>query len=149
MDPAIYSLLLKDAATLLRPAPVTVVVSTDSQTSSTFGDHPSVNVLCVLSDLASLFDKVPAKANSQAPGASSTQQRPKHNHVVHKLTFYAAYILGTPAPMLRVLVDEATIRAKMLEVEGSRNNAERKSEGRDVKRVGDGSHSGGPKIEEL
>ena len=118
MNPQFFSLLLQDIAVLLRPATVTVVSSTDSP--RTLEDHPSANALRVLSDLASLFDDPPVKP------------KPKPNHVVHKLTFYAAYIIGTPAPMLRVLADEATMRAKTLEKEGS----ERKGvHGSDVKRV--------------
>ena len=131
MNPQFFSLLLQDIAVLLRPATVTVVASPDS--TRQLEDHPSANALRVLSDLASLFDD------------NAVKTRPKPNHVVHKLTFYAAYIIGTPAPMLRVLADEATMRAKTLEKEGS----ERKGvHGSDVKRV----HSlrmDAPRIEEL
>ncbi|KAI0730925.1 hypothetical protein C8Q76DRAFT_614104 [Earliella scabrosa] len=132
MDSQFFSLLLQDIAVLLRPATVTVVASTDSPRR--LEDHPSANALRVLSDLASLFDD------------TSVKSKAKPNHVVHKLTFYAAYIIGTPAPMLRVLADEATMRAKTLEKEGSEGR--RGVHGADVKRV----HSlrqDAPRIEEL
>ena len=65
---------------------------------------------------------------------------------MHKLTFYATYVLGTPGPMLRVLADEAAMRAKTLE--GEAREAGRRRDGGDVKRVGSGRGSG-PRIEEL
>ncbi|CDO68391.1 hypothetical protein BN946_scf184815.g38 [Trametes cinnabarina] len=120
MNPQFFSLLLKDTAFLLRPATVTVLPSRNSVlTPSELEAHPSANALRVLSDMAEFFSDTRTGGHGRSlPNARSTEKiHPKPNHVVHKLTFYAAYILGTPAPMLRVLADEATMRAKLLENE--------------------------------
>ena len=120
---------------------MTVIASQDG-TAPNLEEHPSARVLRVLSDLASLFTSPPS-GNAESP---AQPKKAKPNHVVHKLTFYAAYVLGTPGPMLRVLADEAAMRAKTLESEA--REAGRRRDGKDVKRVGRGNESG-PRIEEL
>ncbi|KAI0700015.1 hypothetical protein C8T65DRAFT_709765 [Cerioporus squamosus] len=118
MDAKFFSLLLQDTAHLLRPAKLTVVASSDPALS--LEDHRSANAL------------------RHAKSA-------KANHVVHKLMFYAAYVIGTPAPMLRVLADEATMQAKTLKNESAR--AAPSGGGARVRRVP--TNTGGPRIEEL
>ncbi|KAI1788145.1 hypothetical protein LXA43DRAFT_974958 [Ganoderma leucocontextum] len=139
----LFSLLLKDSATILRPAAVTVVTPRDEATRN-LEEHPSANALRVLSDLATLFDE--AQDSNGNPSTSGLPQRAKPNHVAHKMTFYAAHILGTPGPMLRVLTDEATMRAKTLGNEAKQT--EGYSSGGDVKR-NRGEKTITPRIEEL
>ncbi|KAI0675911.1 hypothetical protein C8Q78DRAFT_963923 [Trametes maxima] len=141
MNPQFFSLLLKDTALLLRPATVTVLPAAESAlTSDELEAHPCANALRMLSDLAAFFGE-------PAPSMGNTATKPKPNHVVHKLTFYAAYILGTPSPMLRVIADEATMRAKTLENEAKREA--RGGKGGDVQRLRQGQTGRGTKIEEL
>ncbi len=94
--------------------------------------------------MATLFTD--AEDSDGNPSTSGLLPKTKPNHIVHKLTFYAAHILGTPGPMLRVLADEATMRAKTLENE-ARQAGQKSSEG-EVKRVGGGTTST-PRIEEM
>ncbi|PIL33207.1 hypothetical protein GSI_04657 [Ganoderma sinense ZZ0214-1] len=108
-NPQLFSLLLRDSAAFLRPATVTVVTPQDLE------EHPSPNALRVLSDMAALFTE--AQDSTRNRPTSGVPQKAKPNHVVHKLTFYAAHVLGTPGSMLRVLADEAIVRAKSLENE--------------------------------
>ncbi|OSD04711.1 hypothetical protein PYCCODRAFT_1475794 [Trametes coccinea BRFM310] len=152
MDSRFFSLLLKDIAFLIRPATVTVIPS--QKTVSTPADlkaHPSSNALRVLSDLVEFFSESKSDDHGKVQSDShpSTSSKPKPNHVVHKLTFYAAYILGTPAPMLRVLADEAIMRAKMLENEAKQQGALSGGQAQSVRRMGPGKDSAGAKIEEL
>ncbi|RPD65186.1 hypothetical protein L226DRAFT_501974 [Lentinus tigrinus ALCF2SS1-7] len=134
MDSKFFSLLLQDTAHLLRPAKMAVISSASDDPGQNLEDHRSANALRVLSDLAVLFGE-----------RGTTNINAKPNHVVHKLMFYAAYVLSTPAPMLRVLADEATLRAKTLESESARAGF---SSGRaSVRRVQ--PDAGGPRIEEL
>ncbi|KAI0630666.1 hypothetical protein C8Q77DRAFT_219757 [Trametes polyzona] len=150
MNPQFFSLLLKDTALLLRPAKVTVVPEPGSAlTPSELDAHPSANALRVLSDLAQFFDESRAGPEAaQPPPQSKPQSKAKPNHVVHKLTFYAAYVLGTPAPMLRMLADEAVMQAKALDEEAKQ--AVSAGSGQSVKRVGQGDGGrGGAKIEEV
>ncbi|KAI0741363.1 hypothetical protein C8Q80DRAFT_1194033 [Daedaleopsis nitida] len=148
-SPQFFSLLLKDTVTILRPAPVTVLASTDPEAIARHLDnHPNASMLRVLSDLASLYDEMPV--GGLLTTSTSPKAKTKWSHVVHKLMFYAAYILGTPSPMCRVLADEAAMRAKTLEDEGTRVQAERRSErSADVRRAGYKSEKSGAKIEEL
>ncbi|KAI0333905.1 hypothetical protein GY45DRAFT_1319144 [Cubamyces sp. BRFM 1775] len=157
MHSQFFSLLLKDTALLLRPATVTVVPDRGSAlTSAELEAHPSANALRVLSDFAEFFSddsRSPDPAVQQQPNSLSPQPskaKVKLNHVVHKLTFYAAYILGTPTPMLRMLADEATMRAKMLENE-AKQGPQATSSSQNVKRVGHGKGEGeeGARIKEL
>ncbi|RDX50264.1 hypothetical protein OH76DRAFT_1555794 [Lentinus brumalis] len=142
MDAKFFSLLLQDTAHLLRPTKLAVIASNDPALN--LEDHRSANALRVFSDLAALFGE-PA-ASTPAEGGHSTTRGTKTNHVVHKLMFYAAYVVGTPAPMLRVLADEATMRAKTLENESARA-APGGGGGAQVRRVT--ATPGGPRIEEL
>lgn len=145
MNPQFFSLLLKDTALLLRPATVTVIPEPKSAPSSA---DPSANALRVFSDLAEFLTESPTPERTSEGNAPSAQpkSRPKPNHVVHKLTFYAAYLLGTPAPMLRVLADEATMRANALEKEAKQAA---QSGGQSINRVGQRPSQGGARIEEL
>ena len=135
MDPKFFSLLLQDTARLLRPAKLTVVASVSNDPTQNVEDHRSADTLRALSDLASLFDD-PAATTSAKP-----------NHVVHKLMFYAAYVLGTPAPMLRVMADEAAMRAKTLESESAKVASSGGGGSGSFRRMQ--SNQGGPRIEEL
>ena len=139
-NPLLFSLLLQDAATLLRPAPVTVHgVGLDA--------HPSANTLRALSDLVALFGSTPAMSTPETK--SKPEPKPRASHVVHKLTFYAAYVLGTPPPMLRVLADEALMRARTMEGERRGVDAPRGGgTGGEVRRA-DGRSVPKSKIEEL
>ncbi|KAI0642320.1 hypothetical protein C8Q79DRAFT_1013608 [Trametes meyenii] len=141
MNPQFFSLLLKDTALLLRPANVTVLPTPGSALTSTeLEAYPSANALRVLSDLAEFFSEPVA-------GAENATVKPKPNHIVHKLTFYAAYILGTPSPMLRVIADEATMHAKTLEREARQDEQGAKGEG--AKKLGQSRSVRGMRIEEL
>ena len=73
-------------------------------------------------------------------------QKAKPNHIVHKLTFYAAHVLGTPGPMLRVLADEASMRAMSFEKE-AKQLGQNTSAG-EVMRIG-GGKTNTVRIEEL
>ncbi|KAH9852166.1 hypothetical protein C2E23DRAFT_868976 [Lenzites betulinus] len=147
MDSRFFSLLLKDTALLLRPAAVTVVPQPGSSLTATeLEAHPSRDTLRVLSDFAEFFGS-PAEGTRGAHGEpGQPEAKSKPNHVVHKLTFYAAYVLGTPAPMLRVLADEAAMKAKALESEAQR---EASAHGQNVRRIGQNESQGAAKIEEL
>ncbi|KAI0352088.1 hypothetical protein OH77DRAFT_1409888 [Trametes cingulata] len=147
MNAQFFSLLLKDTALLLRPAHVTVISQRGSTlTAAELEAHPSANALRVLSDLAEFFSEAPAQSTVSRKDASTSSSKPKPNHIMHKLTFYAAYILGMPAPMLRVLADEATMRAKALEKEAKQGA---QGSGQGIQRVGHGPAKGGAVIEEL
>lgn len=149
MSPQFFSLLLKDTALLLRPATVTVLPEPKSALSSAdLEAHPSADALRVFSDLAEFLTESPATDRTPEGNAPSAQpkSRPKPNHVVHKLTFYAAYLLGTPAPMLRVVADEATMRAKALEKEAKQAA---QSGNQSISRVGQNPSQVGARIEEL
>ncbi len=149
MNPQFFSLLLQDTALLLRPATVTVIPEPKSALSSAdLEAHPSANALRVLSDLADFLTEslAPDRAPEGNAPSAQTKSRQRPNHVVHKLTFYAAYILGIPAPMLRVLVDEVTMRANALEKE-AKQAAQTSSQS--IHRVGQKQSQGGSRIEEL
>ncbi|KAH9893328.1 hypothetical protein C8Q73DRAFT_648077 [Cubamyces lactineus] len=150
MNSQFFSLLLKDTALLLRPATVTIVPDRDSAlTSAGLEAHPSANALRVLSDLAEFFSdnsRPPNSAVERQPNSPSREPS-KPNHVVHKLTFYAAYVLGTPTPMLRMLADEAMMRAKMLEKEAKQGPQANSDQ--NVKRVGQEKGEEGARIKEL
>jgi len=124
MNPPFFSVLLRDAAMLLRPSSVTEITADSYQTKdlgrvyspSELETHTSVNVLRVLSDLSHLFDNttpslnLPTKTGSKAPVRS--------NHVTLKLTFYAAHALSVPPILFRALADEAAARANVVASEG-------------------------------
>ncbi|KAI0773226.1 hypothetical protein BD413DRAFT_603588 [Trametes elegans] len=144
MNSRFFSLLLNDTAALLRPAHVTVLPQTDSTFSpEALEAHPSANALRVLSDLADFFNDTRASE----PEGTSVPLQSKASHIAHKLTFYAAYILGTPAPMLRVLADEAAMAAKAL---GNEAKQESRDGSQSVERAREMQRSGrGAKIEQV
>jgi len=97
MNSTLFSLLLRDTVTLIRPLPVTMVslhVTQSMEIDPT--SHPHLNLILVLSDLSRLFELSPSR---KAPHT-------KPNHVKHKLVFYAAHILSTPSPILWALAEE-------------------------------------------
>lgn len=97
MTNKLITLLLRDAARLLRPLRVTQDMS--SPASDTVSSaHPHIMPILVLSDLNDLF------SDSRTPS--------KPNHIAHKIRFYAAHILSTPSAILRSLADEMNIRAR-------------------------------------
>ncbi|PSR73893.1 hypothetical protein PHLCEN_2v10290 [Hermanssonia centrifuga] len=109
MTPKFFSLLMQDAAKLLRPAPV-LSLSPTHLTSPTkeFDVHPSANALLALSDVSTLFAASPPRPpHSRAP-----------NPTVAKLAFYGARIISTPTYILTALADETSVRANLLEREG-------------------------------
>jgi hypothetical protein len=108
MTPSFFSLLMCDAAKLLRPSTVVAISTTGNPDS--FMEHPSANALLVLSDTSTLFQSQPAK--SSAP-----------NPITAKLAFYAARIVSTPSYVLIALADEAVARAKLVEREEQLNKA--------------------------
>ena len=85
---------------------MTVIASQDG-TGRNLEGHPSAsaNAHRVLSDLTSLFTEAPS-GNAES---SAQPKKAKPNHVVHRLTFHAAYVLGTTGPMLRELADEVAL----------------------------------------
>lgn len=89
------SLLLHDAAQLLRPRVVTVV----SPSTGALESHPKASSILVLSDLLKIFQPV---GRSKQGSNSVTRQ----NHVTMKLSFYIAHILSTPSAILSSLCDE-------------------------------------------
>ncbi|OCH87816.1 hypothetical protein OBBRIDRAFT_813960 [Obba rivulosa] len=107
----LFSLLLRDVSTLLRPSTVSVLSSTSTDNLSS---HPSATLLLALSDLSALFS---APAPASAPGVAPTP--PKPSAAAHKLAFYAAHVASTPAAVLRMLADEAVLRAEVVGREGS------------------------------
>lgn len=108
----LFALLLRDAAYLVRPLPVTTLPTSSPGSPEAIDPtfHPHVNLIRVLSDLRMLFEISPARK-----GVVS-----KPNHVMQKLLFYAAYILSAPSHVLLTLSEElfeksATYRASGLE----------------------------------
>lgn len=128
MDAKLFSLLLYDAAHLIRPRAV-VVVSPSQQSASSPVDlntHPNALAFLALSDLAKAFETV----NKVKAEGDVTQTR--QNHITLKIQFYVIQILLTPALMLAALADEITIRAKTTEAEAgsslSNSTLDRQSE---------------------
>ncbi|KAI0925033.1 hypothetical protein AcW2_005734 [Taiwanofungus camphoratus] len=144
MTQPVFSLLLRDAAILLRPVAVTVLSPAspslsrpshskhDTSNDQNYQDleaHPSTNALRVLSDLFGLFTSM-ARPSSSTPPANLHQSTtrtemnrnlsPQRNHVTHKLSFYAVHILGVPSVLLHALAEEVAARADALESEDTR-----------------------------
>ena len=129
-----FYVLLNDAAVLLRASVVVELpqesialqtqsasdppsVQPESKASSASVDdlssHPKAYALLALSDLCALFT---VDSPASRPDAAS---KAKVNHVAHKLTFYAAYVLGVPPILLRSLVTELAERAESIKQEGA------------------------------
>jgi len=100
MDPIFFSLLLRDAAALLRPERVHVVLGHDPQTSPSQSSAPCVTALRALSDIRALFQ-------------SSSKQRAS-GHVAAKVLFYAAQVSRVPLQFAAVLVHEIEERAQSI-----------------------------------
>lgn len=140
MPLAFFSILLKDAAALLRPSTVVELPhqstgpqkqsNSDSPSDSkvpptsakALVSHPSAHALLALSDLSALFTVDTASRLGET-------RKAKPNHVAHKLTFYAAYILGVPPILLRTLVAELTERAESIAREDASSVDERTAGG--------------------
>ena len=114
VDPNYFRCCKKDSAALLRTATVIVIASRDAATRD-LEERASANALRVLSDIAALSTEV--QDSTRHCSTSGPAQKVKPNHVVHRLMFYAAHTVGTPRPMLRVLADEASMRAMSFEKE--------------------------------
>ncbi|TDL23986.1 hypothetical protein BD410DRAFT_131242 [Rickenella mellea] len=101
ITPQGLSLLLDDASRLLAPIPVTVMVAEGSPpeqaSSQKLTCRPNAMTLRVLSDLAAFF-----------------HSQPRHTHVEHKLTFYAAHILAIPTAVISSLAKDLGRRAMEL-----------------------------------
>ncbi|KAJ7481672.1 hypothetical protein FB451DRAFT_1555910 [Mycena latifolia] len=141
--------LLRDAAVLLRPAPVLVISPSSSSPSFNASPntdtadpadapdalhadtpetaepdqtaHPSARAL---GDLRALFLASPSSSLSPSHAASSSHPRPKHTHVAHKLAFYAASLQAPGGE------GEARARAVAAEMEGAAGVEEREAEAR-------------------
>ena len=114
VDSQLFSLLLQDMTILLRPATATVHDPVISEND--LREHANANTLRVLSDLAALFGSRPAVHLEGKPVVAKT------NHVAHKLTFYSAYVLGTPAPLVHAVVDESVIQVEIMKGERQRRS---------------------------
>ena len=114
VDSQLFSLLLQDMAILIRPATITVhdpvIAENDPR------EHANANTLRVLSDLAALFGSRPTVHPEGKPVVAKT------NHVAHKLAFYSAYVLGTPAPLVHAVVDETVIQVEIMKGERQRRS---------------------------
>ena len=100
MNSKLFSLLLHDTISLIRPSSITTVPSHATQSTGIDpNSHPHLNLILVLSDLSRLFDSVSREPSRAVP-----------NYVTHKLVFYAAYVLTTPSPIFCDLVDEISQR---------------------------------------
>ncbi|KAF9816006.1 hypothetical protein IEO21_04256 [Rhodonia placenta] len=128
MTSPFFSLLLHDAAALLRPSTVVEVlfsVSGDPRSDGSYPElesHPNTNVLRALSDLSALSgDDLLSQSTKSSPSSSSsktTTSTAKTDHVTHKLTFYAAHIVSAPPLLLRALAEETAARANAVAREG-------------------------------
>lgn len=110
MTSDLFALLLRDSSHLVKPLLVTQVACASPGTlvseKTISAAHPHRMSILVLSDLFSIY------ANGQANTSQDKLKGPKHNHICHKLVFYAAHILSMPSVILNDLADELTIRAK-------------------------------------
>ncbi|KAG6890083.1 hypothetical protein C0995_012032 [Termitomyces sp. Mi166 len=94
----LFAVLLKDAAHLICPLPVTAVpLGSGPEGYFDVPSHPHLNVVLALSDLAKLLER-PINGT-------------KKSHVTYKLLFYAAHVLSTPPAIFRVLAEELTERS--------------------------------------
>ncbi|KAJ3992141.1 hypothetical protein F5050DRAFT_1801854 [Lentinula boryana] len=98
-----FTVLMRDAATLLRPLPVGAISSTSGSSTSTIDitSHPNRTTIYVLSDLSRIF-------TTHLHGMT----RNPHPHIAHKFIFYAAHVLSTPPIVLRSLADDLAARAR-------------------------------------
>lgn len=125
MTPALFALLLRDTAILLRPRRVSLLSHRENQSdvpSSDLSSEPCVSTLLALSDLHALFQSsspstTPSKKTADGPSKPSNKSR--REHVPQKLLFYAGQVLGTPPALLEMLVAEVEARSKKMEEEGS------------------------------
>jgi hypothetical protein len=102
MNSGLFALLAKDAARFLRPILVTELSNTSPDNPLV---HPSRMVLLVISDLRRLFNN---QQNFEKDGASQ-----KESPVSHKLVFYAAQVMHTPASNMELLCQEVEGRAEV------------------------------------
>ncbi|PCH44107.1 hypothetical protein WOLCODRAFT_133088 [Wolfiporia cocos MD-104 SS10] len=120
MTPPFFSILLRDAVVLLLPSSVTVVSTASSLEGSSpdLSSHPSAKVLRVFSDLSYLLaHHRPTQQPQTTANTNGGMEKPKPSHVAHKLTFYAAHVVGVPPLLLRALVDELRVCATGMERE--------------------------------
>ncbi|KAG6374853.1 hypothetical protein JVT61DRAFT_4238 [Boletus reticuloceps] len=95
--------LLEDVVKLVRPRRITVAEHSSGErepTMTSAADHPLVTSIMVMSDIISLF--------SNHVDSSAFAVR-RSDHIVMKLTFYAAHVLSTPSSRLHALADEASL----------------------------------------
>lgn len=147
MTPQSLALLLRDTSALLRPPPVRVLAPSADDLAA----HPSAALLLALSDLSALFSGPSAPPSSAAPAPA------KPSAAAHKLAFYAAHAARTPPAVLRMLADEAVLRAEVVAREGGGAGASGGAGAPpraggvpgEVKRPVQAQAEGRPKIEEL
>jgi hypothetical protein len=129
MDSALFAILLRDTAYLLRPIQVSEILPSSKSieqsgnlSASYVHSHPHRNVLLALSDLHQIFGR-----------SIHTTDNPdgiwRPNHVTHKLMFYAAHIVSTPLTVLSALSQEALIRSKVFQAETQQDLLSQKSLG--------------------
>lgn len=112
-------LLIRDAATLLRPRVIAVVSSTSSSSDSSstsetlpvddyidIQSHPNRTPVYMLSDLYRLFSSYSSTASPE-----KNEQKDKYAHVTHKLFFYASHALSIPPMVFKSLADDLDSRA--------------------------------------
>ncbi|KIK63378.1 hypothetical protein GYMLUDRAFT_72076 [Collybiopsis luxurians FD-317 M1] len=120
-SPSLFTILMLDTATLLRPMHIGVISSSSSSSSSSaprststspfdIASHPNRTPIYVLSDLHHLFDPLTRKTSSSSSSSSSSSK-----HITHKLLFYAAHILSTPPLVLKSLTEDVERRMREME----------------------------------
>lgn len=101
----LFSVLLEDAACLMRPFAITELSNDELPTGNIVSAaHPLAMPVLVLSDLCHLYEKPAAPQPSQSIA--------KSNHVTLKLRFYAHHILSTPHQILWALAGELATEAR-------------------------------------
>lgn len=150
LTPALLSVLLQDTSKLLRPSPVSILPETEynsedsssSNARSPYASHANFNLILALSDLSALF---------QSPSIPSVMKsRGKENRITHKLSFYAAKVIGTPSVVLGVVSEEVMMRMKSIEREELKTQGERTHGGTDsTQKLTLSASSNPPLIEEL
>lgn len=99
-----FSLLLRDAAILLRPLTISLITPSipGPGTAGYLASQPQCLPLLVLSDLIQLFE-------------SATKRQ---NYVTHKLRFFASHVFATPPMVFRDLAEEVSARSLAIQRDG-------------------------------
>ncbi|KAG6833221.1 hypothetical protein H0H87_009842 [Tephrocybe sp. NHM501043] len=93
MDADLFSVLLRDAASLIRPLTVTMApAASPPEGEFDATSHPHSKLVLGLSDLTTLF--------------GNSKEGAKKTHVTHKLFFYVVHVLSTPTAILLTLAED-------------------------------------------